>query len=336
MLRRTALEKNWTEYFWSHEDVVVFSFEQDAMLSPTPSTTTTRSSSGSTPQATPTSLYQRAAAILAYLRQPETPRWANHFFSYDHLTLVNRDAVLDIGGWDTHIPYYASDCDMYDRLMWAGYWNGESSIGLIFDVSSVFDDVSALLRIPGVHASFPGDPGPKPQGDGSKDAEPKQEPVGQKVMGDKDDKKIKKIKKKKKKLAAIGSILSAPELIPEERKETAEDRRRKKLVDQDGETWEHLVEVALRMEDVKYNSGDRNTWQGRQTGGQGEPFYRDPEGFETGLRMLINTGRSVFAEKWGHRGCDIVQIGVTAEDAWNVQRNWDPEVDGAGNEGEDW
>ena len=59
----------------------------------------------------------------------------------------------------------------------------------------------------------------------------------------------------------------------------------------------------------------RNTWQARQSGGHGEPFYRDAAGFETGILMTIEHGRAVFREKWGHRDCDICQVGLRAGDA---------------------
>lgn len=54
---------------------------------------------------------------------------------------------------------------MYTRLMWAGYAQNESTapateVGHILDVSTVLDDISALFRIPGIKASFPGDPDP--------------------------------------------------------------------------------------------------------------------------------------------------------------------------------
>ncbi len=222
--------------------------------------------------------------MLQYLRQPGVPKWANHFFAYDHLTLVHRDAILDVGGWDTHIPFYATDCDMYVRLMWAGYWQGETEIGLILDVATVLDDVGALLRIPGIKASFAGDPGARGGGE-------------------------------------------------------EKEKEHRKLVDTHGETWERLVQIAQRMEEAKYVDGDnayRNRWQLRQSGGQGEPFARDPEGFETGLKMMIDMGRSVFAEKWGHRGCDIAQMGYKVEDAWRMERDWDPVTEGAGYEGDEW
>jgi hypothetical protein len=101
----TALERNWTDFFWSHQDVVAFSFEKEF-----------RPHTDGFNDISNYSLYTRAVAILRYLRQPAIPKWAHHFFAYDHLTLVHRDAILDVGGWDTHIPFYATDCDMYDRL----------------------------------------------------------------------------------------------------------------------------------------------------------------------------------------------------------------------------
>lgn len=255
-------------------------------------------------------------------------KWANHFFAYDHLTLVHRDAVLEVGGWDTHIPYYATDCDMYDRLMWRGYWQGETRVGVILDVGSVLDDVGALLGIAGVRGSFRGDPGPGmgdeeggDDGEGRDDGDAKMEGdgEGQKVVG----KGRRTVKKERVKEIAYS-------------KPGEEDRR--KEIDKQGETWEHLVELGRRMEALKYTDGGgwRNSWQLRQSGGKGEPFYRDPEGFEIGLRMIIDIGRSVFAEKWGHRGCDIAQIGLTEEDAWRVERDWDPETEGGGSEGNEW
>ena len=216
---------------------------------------------------------------------------------------MNRDAVLEVGGWDAHIPFYATDCDMYVRLMWAGYWQGESEIGIILDVNTVLDDVGALLRIPGIRASFAGD-----------DYEEEEE----------------------------NSRNNSTTEEKEEEEEEEDESTRKRLDDQvnkNGETWERLVEIGKRMEGIKYSDGNtwRNTWQVRQQGGQGEPFYRDWEGFETGTKMMIDLGRNVFAEKWGHRGCDIAKVGIKAEDAWRLERDWDVEADeGEGYQGDGW
>ncbi len=182
--------------------------------------------------------------------------------------------MLSVGGWDTHIPFYASDCDTYVRLMWEGWWQGESDIGLIYDVGSVMEDLGALLRVKGSKARLPGDEGQDEEEDGEDYVQ----------------------------------------------------------------SWEGLVELADRMEREKYVDGNawRNTWQVKQRGGQGEPFYRDADGFEAGVKMWIDTGRSVFAEKWGHRGCDVANVGIKGEDAWRLERDWDEETEGMGFQGESW
>lgn len=280
-----ALENDWSDFFWSHQDVVAFSFEKEFR---------SHLDDKSIENAN-YSLYKRAVAILRYLQQPGIPKWANHFFAYDHLTLVHRDAVLDVGGWDTHIPFYSTDCDFYLRQHWAGYFQGSTQIGIIIDTSTVLDDFGALFRVPGIQATFQGDPGADEL----------------RAARDKDDK------------------LRVQEF------EQAEAERQARVV-KEGETIEHLVEIAYRMQAVKYIDGGwwRNMWQLRQGGGQGEPFYRDQEGFQVGLDTMIETGRRVFADKWGHRGCDIFDR--TAEDAWQLQRDWNPATEGQGFEGFYW
>ncbi|KAK6955866.1 hypothetical protein Daesc_003511 [Daldinia eschscholtzii] len=112
-------------------------------------------------------------------------------------------------------------------------------------------------------------------------------------------------------------------------------------VDKEGETFAHLVEVAKRMQDAKWADEGvrRNDWQTRQTGGQEDTFYRDPEGFEAGLQTLVDAGRRVFADKWGHRGCDLLAMGIEGKDEWRLERDWDikesPGSEG-GNWGKDW
>jgi len=88
--------------------------------------------------------------------------------------------------------------------------------------------------------------------------------------------------------------------------------------------YHDLVHTLDRMQHSKVTSSSgRNTWQSRQSGGQGEPFYRDPQGFETAIQMTIEHGRAVYREKWGHRDCDIYQVGLRAGDAWRVEKDWE-------------
>ncbi|KAK6955865.1 hypothetical protein Daesc_003510 [Daldinia eschscholtzii] len=135
----TALERGWPFFWWSHMDVLVLSDEEVKKND-------RDHDWDHDPYAT---IYERCVGLLRYLNGPDMPPWATHFFEYDHLALVNRDAYLDVGAWDTHIPYYASDCDMYLRLHWEGYWQPQSEAGLVFDVSAVLDDIMALFRVPG-------------------------------------------------------------------------------------------------------------------------------------------------------------------------------------------
>lgn len=257
-----ALDRDWQYFWWSHMDVVVMS-DEDVKKNDRDHDW------DHDPYAT---LYERSVGLLRYLKGPDMPPWATHFFSYDHLALVNRDAYLEVGGWDTQIPYQAADCDMYLRLHWAGYWQPQSEAGLVFDVAAVLDDIAALFRVPGAHAAFRGDPV----------------------------------------YAESGEASSATERAHKE----AELKREQDMwpwVDKEGETFAHLVEVVGRMQEAKWASAAdegarrRNAWVGgRQTGGQDDPFYRDPEGFAAGVETLTDAGRRVFADKWGHRGCDLL------------------------------
>jgi hypothetical protein len=102
-----------------------------------------------------------------------------------------------------------------------------------------------------------------------------------------------------------------------------------------GTRFKDLYNLLEEMEKHKVEN-DRNFWQGEQKGGRGEPFYRNPEvcsrnrgdvipggsatnkeqGFEKAIRIWIQTGRQVFAEKWGYEMCDLVNAGKKIEKAW--------------------
>ncbi|KAI1266365.1 hypothetical protein F5Y18DRAFT_383347 [Xylariaceae sp. FL1019] len=281
----TALQRDWRNYFWTHQDVIAFSDEdvrkkdRDHDWDHDPFAT----------------MYERSIGLLRYLNGPEMPPWATHFFSYDHFTLVNRDAYLDVGAWDTHIPFYAADCDMYLRLHWAGYWQPQSESGLIFDVNRPLQNIGSLFRIPGAHARFEGDP----------------------VFAGHDQKR------------------------PHREAELKREEDMYSWVEKEGETYTHLIEVAGRMQELKWADTETagSVWKDHQFGGEGEPFYRSPEGFKSGIEITADAGRRVFAEKWGHRGCDLLELGIEGKDVWKLERDWDitksPGSVG-GNWGKDW
>jgi len=74
--------------------------------------------------------------------------WAIRFFAFDWLALVNRAAFESVGGWDTAIPYYHTDCDMHDRLKLYGfeYNSAPVTVGLVVDVATSLDDLLPLYR----------------------------------------------------------------------------------------------------------------------------------------------------------------------------------------------
>ncbi|KXJ96829.1 hypothetical protein Micbo1qcDRAFT_155493 [Microdochium bolleyi] len=218
------------------------------------------------------------------------PPWATHFFAYDLFALINRDAYLDVGGWDTHIPFQASDCDMYLRLHWAGYWQPQSEAGLVYEVDSILTDIGALYQIPGAHATF------------------EEDPVFAQLKTLKDDEEVESAK-------------------------LQQELDMKPWVAKHGESWHHVVEVVERMAEAKANNTRYQLT--KQTGGRGEPFHQDPDGFDAGIDALTMAGKNVFADKWGHRGCDLLDLEIEAKDAWRLIRDWDISK-APGSEGGNW
>ncbi|KAI0376418.1 hypothetical protein F5Y04DRAFT_211782 [Hypomontagnella monticulosa] len=156
---------NWPWYFWSHMDVLALSHENgldDVM-----------------PRGGEQgykSLYMLCLEELNRTLATDS-RWGLRFFAYDHLTLQNPKAMEDIGGWDTLIPYYMTDCDTYTRLHMRNWTQKDVNCGIVTDTSSTLDDLLALYRDPNVIPSFR-DPNPPPppsedekqkRDDGSKD-----------------------------------------------------------------------------------------------------------------------------------------------------------------------
>ncbi|OAQ57293.1 hypothetical protein VFPPC_12548 [Pochonia chlamydosporia 170] len=147
-------EHNWPFYFWSHMDVLVLSYE-DGLEGVTP---------GANKEGYKT-VYELCLTELRHAMN-SNERWAEKFFAYDHLTLVNREAYDDVGGWDTFIPYYLTDCDMYSRLRMRNWTQNDAKAGIIIDVNTVLDDFQAFYRNHTVEPAFrdPNPPDPKPDG----------------------------------------------------------------------------------------------------------------------------------------------------------------------------
>ena len=223
-----ALDKDWPAYFWSHMDVVALSDEAREDYR---------------------SLYLRAVDTYRESFSAEylsEHKWAARWFSYDRLTLVHTKAYADVGGWDTFIGYYMTDCDMHERLYMAGYETPGAWVGGVWDVASALDDLLLLYRRNGL------------------------------AQADRND-----------------------------------------------DSYQALVAQLNNMTEAKgQNSKGRNTWQGRQQGGEDEPFGRYHAGFEEAILIAIEQGRAMFSEKWGHRGCDLRGSGLNATSAWRVEKDF--------------
>jgi hypothetical protein len=276
----TAIEMNYTTYFWGHMDVLALSVEDHY-----------RGLGKEGNYEGFQSIYKLAVDAMRKATSPEPdpnasdPKkpWAARFFAYDRLALVNRAVYESIGGFDTAIPYYHTDCDMHDRLKMYGFEYNFDDIeaGIVYDVANSLDDLLVLYRKKDtVEASFT-------------------------IEGDLDKK---------------------------EKDEGADVRLDERFLSRNwvsdfpgSAAYMKLRDVGLNMTDYKKDLGGegRNIWQGRQKGGQGEPYYRDPEGFEISIEMTVKSGREIYAEKWGHRDCGLLEVGRKAGDEWRVEHDWE-------------
>ncbi|KAI9790655.1 MAG: hypothetical protein M1835_000848 [Candelina submexicana] len=264
-----ALKRKWEYYFWSHMDIITLADED--MEEPYKS------------------MYMRAVDVLretlapgyAHDRSGREGRWSIRFFNFDWLALVNAAAYAEVGGFDTRIGFYNTDCDMYNRLEWAGFKKNDDHIGAIYDVGKTLRDLEVLYRRK-----------PKPFEEYWMIPE-----KGVDVTG--------------KWTSWYG---------PRKTVEPEEDER-------DGSGYKALKIQLQRLQDDKYSDGGaaRNSWQSKQAGGQGEPYWQNPEGFERTKWMSVDLGRNIYHEKWGTWDCDLRKMGLKAEDAWRVEEYHDPE-----------
>jgi hypothetical protein len=245
----TSLEKGWDYYFWSHMDILALTEER---YEPTPFR----------------SLYGRAVDKLReatspeYMKNPDTgvqDEWGIQFFAYDWLALNNVKSFVKVGGWDTFVSFYTTDCDMHGRFHMSGIKMPVADAGRISDVGGSID-LNLLFR---------------------RKIDPKNPPK------------------------------TAAELdgLPED--------------ERGGKGFDDVIAAIKVQQDVKaHGEEERNSWQYKQQGGQGEPFYRDPIGFEHALQKMITCGVETYNEKWGHKGCDLIEARLKLSDAWMVEPDW--------------
>ncbi|KAI0482671.1 hypothetical protein GGR56DRAFT_621023 [Xylariaceae sp. FL0804] len=306
----TASAQNWTYYFYSHQDVLVFSFEDGADFLTRPGdrewffydeqdeVDTMRPPAAGQPGYR--TIYENCLRELNRTLETEQ-RWGFRWFQYDHLTLVNRAALDAVGGWDSLMPYYGSDCDMNARLEMDGWTMRHRRVGIINDVSTVMDDVAALYRDPLITPKFT-DPNPIPEEELNKLGQTKQVEQSE----------------------ASGAEKTASKKIPHTPREQSSANVSKDTA-HTIDYFRALVEVGDDMGSYKYrdDKNARNSWQSSQHGGVGEPYYYNADGFATSFWILAEAGREVFRQKWGHRDCNLVEeTALKLDDQWRVEKDW--------------
>ncbi|XDG07298.1 hypothetical protein ABKA04_006913 [Annulohypoxylon sp. FPYF3050] len=312
----TAHARSWPYYFYSHQDVLVFSFEDgpDTLVRPSDRDWFFYNEEDEADIMRPAAagqegyrtIYENCLRELNRTLESEE-RWAFRWFQYDHLTLVNRAALDAVGGWDSLMPYYGSDCDMNARLEMDGWTMRHRRVGIINDVSTVLEDLAVLYRDPNVTPKFI-DPNPVSKVDEQpqtkQDKPSKEEQSGKSEKDQKDSKKGQETQKRDVDVNGTTSISVARSV----------------------EYFRELVNVGNDMGAYKYrdDKNARNSWQNSQHGGMGEPYYYNPEGFSTSFWILAEAGREVFRQKWGHQDCNLVEeTALKLEDQWLVEKDWE-------------
>lgn len=296
-----AINNNLSYYFWAHMDTVAQTHEDAVPYK---------------------SLYEIAVEVIRESVAPgflldektgEKGRWAIRFFSYDWLALVNTAAYVEVGGWDSMISYYGTDCDMHSRLAMNGLQTPIADAGQVFDVGKSLPDLEVLYRrkkkarvvkreerITG--STFDDEKQAVSVGGGGKvsfmdhnhnDTTPAADAVP---------------------VAAPASVAAS-----------GANRKYLEETEQDtlgSKTWKDLQDTLEAMAEEKRKDPYRNSWQLKQRGGQGEPYYYDADGWEKALQMTIATGGKIMEEKWGHVGCDIRDVGLKEGDQWRVEHDW--------------
>ncbi|KAL8917979.1 MAG: hypothetical protein Q9208_007643 [Pyrenodesmia sp. 3 TL-2023] len=258
-----AINNNLSYYFWSHMDVAVHSHEDREPFK---------------------SLYMHAVDVIRETQQPDylvdeqgnKQEWGIQFFAYDWLSLVNVKTFADLGGWDTMVGYYGTDCDMYSRLSMNNLAQPVQDAGMVYDVTTSLDDLEILFR-----------------------RRPKTRKAETRDTSDR-------------KGGSYNSTIPSPNKSYFE--STEEDER-------GGEGFRKLAAMLEQIQQDKRDDKYRNSWQLRQNGGEGEPYYYDPDGFEKALQMTIEVGTKINEEKWGHKGCDIKAAGLKEGDQWRVDHD---------------
>ena len=271
-----AVEHDWPHYFWAHMDTVALSDEEfDFTDSPFKS------------------LYLRAVDAVREAYEVDGENWGMRWFQYDYLTLVRTGGNLQVGGWDTMIPFYQTDCDMHERVWMSGLSIWDVYAGKIMDTNRAFDDLRVLFY-------RDGDDSPLNELSKTNSSE-EQLFVAGSVTGNEDV-----------------EVKSASAWRPGPEVETTKDAHLR------GPHYKALIKTLEHWAMMKGGTLQyRNQWQRAQHGGQGDPFYRDEDGFQRALDRWIDIGwHDIWMDKWGISDCAAREAGLGLKDAWVVERDW--------------
>lgn len=123
-----AREEGWSDFYQSHQDIVVRSRLPKNATEPY------------------RSFYQRVLQEHSEVRAKYGPtEWGLGFFHSDWLSHVNVLAANKIGPWDVLIPYSPADCDYYSRTRLKGFKIFDFDAGDIYDVATCLDEVEDHL-----------------------------------------------------------------------------------------------------------------------------------------------------------------------------------------------
>lgn len=333
-----AINNNLTYYFWGHMDVVAQTHEQWKPYK---------------------SLYQIAVETIRESMAPdfgkdpatgEKKQWAIRFFSYDWFALVNVDSFVKIGGWDSMISYYGTDCDMHSRIAMNGFTTPIADAGQIFDVGRSLEDLEVLFRRRNqTETARRGTEAEQGDDEDSSRLARKSSNSSLVMETDSSDHASAVVSSSSPPSSSFSSSSSAsassssyssspssaPSLPPGAHltsgASTSYDRPSGanaaylSSTEEDelgGPGWQALQEQLESMAQEKRDDPYRNSWQLKQRGGQGEPFYYDPDGWEQALQMTIETGTKVYEEKWGHKGCGLGDTDLVEGDQWRVEHDF--------------
>ncbi|KAF7504728.1 hypothetical protein GJ744_001797 [Endocarpon pusillum] len=114
-----------------------------------------------------------------------------------------------------------------------------------------------------------------------------------------------------------GHLFDIPDVIKDpERKFFPDLNNQSEMTQLNSPRYKALLAELRKLQDDKPRSS-RNKWQGSNTGGKGEPWTYDPDGFEKMWWDTAGFGRELYKKKWGTEECRLDEHGGRLSDAFH-------------------